>query len=285
MLRGSLSTRYPNRYHRVSNAPTEAVQQCEILLRTMMEDLQAKHIWPNVCCIIDCMLKRRVELVEVYEEVHASLAQPPRALYMFWDVFVHAADGWSPEKSRAARQDREELLGINSRISELADQLAALLERRDSLHNYAGFSSNTCYHVLDIVHEASEHNALYESYVKDDLDRLQYQYDLKYWPALSEVVQAIGTDAEMAEVTANNPTTAAATESRKPGRSDFVKAFLARIDDNKVKERGFIPNGFTLSDSGLASLVNCGLDLAVDELVDADFIKRFRQRQRQAKRA
>jgi hypothetical protein len=251
----------------------------------MMENLQANHIWPNVCCIIDSMLKRCLELAEVYEEVHASLAQNPRAFYIFWDVFVHAADGWNPEKNRAARQAREELVSVNGRICELADQLSALLDQRDNLHNYSGFSSSTYYHILEVVHEASKRNHLYESYIKDDLDRVQYQYDLKYWPALSEVVQAIGRDAEMAEVTANDPATAAATESRRSGRSDFVKAFLARIDDNRVRECGFIPNGFTLSDSGLASLINVGLDLAIDELVDADFIKRFRQRQRQAKMA
>lgn len=251
----------------------------------MMEDLQAKRIWPNVCSIIDGMLKRRIELAEVYDEVHATLAQAPRALYMFWDVFLHAADGWNPQKNRAARQAREDLVGVNRRISELADQLAALLDRRDTIHNYTGFRSNTHYHILDILHEASEHNGLYESYVKEDVDRLQYQYDLKYWPPLSEVVQAIGTDAERAEVTATDPATAAATESRKSGRSDFVRALLARLDDNRVRECGFIPNDFALSDSGMASLVNCGLDLASDELVDADFIKRFRQRQRQARKA
>ena len=251
----------------------------------MMEDLQAKRIWPNVCSIIDGMLKCRIELAEVYDEVHATLAQAPRALYMFWDVFLHAADGWNPQKNRAARQAREDLVGVNRRISELADQLAALLDRRDTIHNYTGFRSNTHYHILDILHEASEHNGLYESYVKEDVDRLQYQYDLKYWPPLSEVVQAIGTDAERAEVTATDPATAAATESRKSGCSDFVRALLARLDDNRVRECGFIPNDFALSDSGMASLVNCGLDLASDELVDADFIKRFRQRQRQARKA
>jgi hypothetical protein len=91
----------------------------------------------------------------------------------------------------------------------------------------------------------------------------------------------------MAEVTADDPATKAtkaATESRKSGRSDFVKALLARVDDNRVREYCFIPNSFVLSDGALASIVNCGLDLAVDELVDADFIKRFRQRQRQAKK-
>ncbi|MFJ2323184.1 hypothetical protein [Pseudomonas sp. NPDC087817] len=269
----------------MSHAPTQAVQHCEALLRNMMEDLQAKGIWPNVQSIIDSMLKRRIELVEVYEEVHAMLAQTPRGLYIFWDVFVHSADGWNPEKNRRARRAREELIGVNARISELADQLAALLDRRDELHNYSGFGSNTQHHILDIVHEASEHNYRYESYVKEELDRIQNQYDFKYWPPLSDVIQAIGSDAEMAEVTANDPATEAATASRKSGRSDFIKAFLARIDDNRVRECGFIPNSFALTDGSLASLVNCGLDLAVDELVDADFIKRFRQRQRQVKKA
>lgn len=267
------------------HASTEAVNHCEALLRNMMEDLKSRRIWPNVRSIIGGMLNRRIELADVYNEVHAALASTPRALYGFWDAYVHAADGWNPEKNRAARQAREELVGINSRISELADQMVALLDRRDYLHNHSGFSSGTHYHILDIVHEASEHNYQYESYVKADLERLQYQFDLKYWPALSEVVQAIGTDAERAEISANDPATAAATESRKSGRSDFVKAFLARIEDNKVSECGVIPNDFSLSDSALASLVNCGLTLEVDELVDADFIKRFRQRQRQSKKA
>lgn len=95
---------------------------------------------------------------------------------------------------------------------------------------------------------------------------------------MSESIQAIGASAERAEVTAYDEITAVATESRKSGRSDFVKALLARIDDNRVRAHGFIPNSFALFDGGLASLVNCGLDLSVDELVDGDFIKRFRQR-------
>lgn len=132
----------------------------------MAEDLQAKRIWPNVCSVINGMLQRRIELAEVYQEAHAALAQAPRALYVFWDVFLHAADGWNLQKNRAARQAREELVGVNRRISELADQLAALLDRRDTLQNYTGFSSNARYHILDILDDASEHNGLYDSYVK-----------------------------------------------------------------------------------------------------------------------
>ena len=43
------------------HTPSEAVLQCESLLRTMMEDLEAKRIWPNVRSVIAGMLKRRIE--------------------------------------------------------------------------------------------------------------------------------------------------------------------------------------------------------------------------------
>lgn len=265
-------------------ATTEAVQRSEILLREMKEDLEARNIWPNMRIIIQDLLNRRLELVDVSKETYAALAQQPRALYVFWDAFLHTADGWSPEKIRQARKARGELTGVNAQISELADQLAVLLDRRDHLHNHSGFRSGAQHHIVDFMHEASEHNYLYECHVKEKLDRLTYQYDLKYWPSLSEVIQAIGADAEMAEVTANSDATAAATESRKSGLSDFVKALQARLDDCRVRKYGCLPNDFALSDSCLASLVSCGLDLSPDELVDADFMKRFRQRQREAEK-
>lgn len=85
--------------------PSEAVLHCETLLRTMMEDFQSKDIWPNVRIFIAGMLKRRIELADVYDEVHAALATTLRALYVFWDAFVHAADGRNLEKNRAARAD------------------------------------------------------------------------------------------------------------------------------------------------------------------------------------
>lgn len=177
----------------MSHAPTDAVQECETLLRKMVEDLRAKRIWPNLCSIIDGLLNRRIELAEVHKEVHAALAQTPRALYMFWDVFLHAADGWNPQKNRAARQAREELVGVNRRISEIADQLAALLDRRDTIHNSTGFRSNTHYHILDIVHEASEHDrdgVGYLSYFFKDQEGSAISALELFFLSVNEVVEA-----------------------------------------------------------------------------------------------
>lgn len=267
----------------MTTVSSQAIQCCEAILRTDIEYNRARNIWPSVNRIIERLLASSIELQEAYEEIHHSLAHRPRALVAFFDVFVHTPVAWNPEKIREARNARKELTEVNEQISMVANELAHLLTRRDELKERTSFSCDTYYHVLDVVGDASEHNYLFESYVKDELDTLQHQYDLKYWPSLSSVVEAIGINAEGAEVIARDPAMAAATESRRSGLSDFLKAFSARIEENTISQHGLIPNDFRLSDNALATLVNCALNLDVEELIDASFIKRFRQRQRQNK--
>lgn len=258
--------------------PSQAVQVCEAILRSDLKYNQEHNIWPSVNRVIERMLARRIELNDAYEELHASLAHHHRGLESFFDVFTSTPVAWSPEKINKARQARKELADLNSRIAALADDLAQLLTRRDEIKETSGFSCETVHHLLDVVEHAaeSEGNYLFEWHVKEGLDALKYQYDMKYWPPLSAVVQAIGEDAQSAEIYARDTATASATESRRPGLSDFLKAFSARIEDNSV-----IPDNFSLSDNTLASLVNCVLDLDADKLIDGDFVKRFRQRERE----
>lgn len=172
---------------------------------------------------------------------------------------------------------------INTRIAAVAEDLAELLARRDEINECSNFSCDTFHHPLDAVEVAAESEEihLFEWHVKERLDALKGQYDLKYSPPPSSVVQAIGEDARSAEVYARDPATASATESRRPGLSDFLKAFFARMKDNSVSAHGFIPNNFCVSDNTLASLVNCALNLDADKLIDGDFVKRFRQRERE----
>jgi hypothetical protein len=263
--------------------PSQAVQVCEAILRADLEYNQAHKIWPSVNRVIALMLARRNELCDAYEELHNSLAHRPRALESFFDVFTSTPMAWSPEKISKARQARKELTDINARIAEMAGDLAPLLTRRDEIKETSSFSCETFYHALDVLDLAaeSEGNHLFEWHVKEGLDALRYQYDLKYWPSLSSVVEAIGEDAQNAEVYAQDPATASATESRRPGLSDFLKAFFARMKKSSVSEHGFIPNNFSLTDNTLASLVNCALALDAGKLIDGDFVKRFRQRERE----
>lgn len=258
--------------------PSQAVQVCEAILRADLEYNQAHKIWPSINRVIELMLARRNELSDAYEELHESLAHRHHALESFFDVFTSAPMAWSPEKMSKARHTRKELIDINTRIAVMAEDLAQLLTRRDEIKETSGFSCGTFYHALDALELAaeSEDNHLFEWHVKEGLDAMRYQYDLKYWPPLSAVVEAIGEDARNAEVYARDLATASATESRRSGLSDFLKAFLARMSDNSV-----IPTNFSVSDNTLASLVNCALDLDADKLIDGDFVKRFRQRERE----
>lgn len=263
--------------------PSEAIQACETILRKDLEYNQARKIWPSVNHVIKRMLERRNELRGAYDELYESLASHPRALESFIDVFTSTPVVWNPEKIREARQARKELSGINAQIAIAAEELAELLARREEIKETSSFSCETFYHPLDALNVAaeSESNYLFDSYVKKELGAVRCQYDLKYWPSLDAVVEAIGKDAENAEVYARDPATAAATESRRPGLSDFLKAFFVCLRESSVREHGFIPNTFSPSDNTVASLINCALDLDVDELIDGDFVKRFRQRERE----
>lgn len=179
-----------------------------------------------------------------------------------------------------ARSTRSELADVNQQIATRAAELAELLERRSELHNCSGFSSNTHYHVCDVIEAASESNYLFNSWVKDRLAALSGQFDLKYWPSLRQFVDVIASDAHDASTEATDPLTAAGTEAARASRADFFKALFQAIDENSACNYGQLPAGFKLTDNTLASLRNCALDCGPDELVDGAYVKRLRQRER-----
>jgi len=156
----------------------------------------------------------------------------------------------------------------------------ANIQRRSELQEASGFTGDTYYHVCDMIEAASSDNPLFEWYLKKPLTGLHYQYDLKYWPSLSKLAREIALDARAAVPTATDPLTAAATSAARPSLADFFKALFAHIEENGAENYGQLPRGFKVSDSTLASLANCALDLGPDELVDSAYVKRLRQRER-----
>lgn len=187
-------------------------------------------------------------------------------------------------KIQEARAARNNLANVNRQIARKAAELAALLEQRSELHDTSGFSSDTHYHVCDVIEAACQHNYLFQSYVQERLDALRGQFDLKYWPSLSDCLQELASDAEKAVMEATDPLTAAATAAARPSRADFCKALFAAIEENSAKSYGQLPRGFKLTDRTLASLANCALDLGPEDLVDDAYMKRLRQRERNGTR-
>ena len=63
--------------------------------------------------------------------------------------------------------------------------------------------------------------------------------------------------------------------------ADTFRAFFVAIDEQSSRNFGFLPHSFELSDRCVASLLSCALGLGPDEAVDAPYVKRLRQRQRE----
>lgn len=259
---------------------TEATRSCEDTLRADKAYNIEHHILPSDNRIIDRLLARRLELVEAYAEIHAKLHARPHGIKTILGVVINVAAFWNPERVADARDARVRLKAVNRAIAELAGDLAGLLEERSDIHNTSGFASDTHYHIIDVIEAASGENGFYRFHLKDELEPLRGRYDLKYWPRLEDVVRVIGQDADGAGTDATDPLTRAATTGSRGSRADFFKALFELIKENGVANHGHIPRGFWLSDNSLASLANCALDLGPDDLVDAPYVKRLRQRGR-----
>lgn len=259
---------------------TNPQQACEAILIEGKRYNIEHGILPSENAVADRLLARGVELRDAYGELYEKLHPRPPALKVFLDLLLSTAAFWSPEKIAQARVARDELASVNRQIARKAEELAQLLERRTDLNNTSGFSSETHYHVCDVIEAASDNNYLFNSWVKDRLDALRGQFDLKYWPSLDQFLRELAADAENAGMEATDPLTAAATVASRPSRADFFKALFASIEENSARNYGLLPRGFKLTDGTLASLANCALDLGPDELVDSTYVKRLRQRER-----
>ncbi|MDN4575076.1 hypothetical protein DBB29_13580 [Pandoraea cepalis] len=260
--------------------PTNAQQTCENLLLEGKRYNIEHHILPSENAVADRLLRRGIELRDAYEELHDKLHARSPALRVFLGLVLSTAAFWNPEKMQEARAARSDLADVNRQIARKAAELAMLLEQRSDLHDTSGFTSDTHYHVCNVIEAASQHNYLFQSYVQEKLGALRARFDLKYWPSLGELLQELAADADKAVGAATNPLTAAATAATRPSRADFFKALFAAIEENSAKSYGQLPSGFKLTDRTLASLANCALDLGPDDLVDDAYMKRLRQRER-----
>ncbi|SDG81870.1 MULTISPECIES: hypothetical protein [unclassified Duganella] len=263
-----------------SHQPDNSKQICEQILLDEKRYNISKHILPSETVIVDRLLGRGLELKNAYQELHGKLAHRPGALQTFLGQVLTTAAFWNPEKIREARTARNDLEETNRKIATKAAELANLLQRRENLHNTSGFTSDTHYHVCDVLKAAGRDNHLFTSRVQKRFEELHNQFDLKYWPTLSDFLHELGSDADEAAPQASDPLTEVATSALRSSLADFFKALFVAITENSARNYGQLPNDLRLTDATLATIVNCALDLGPDELVDSIYVKGLRQRER-----
>jgi hypothetical protein len=258
---------------------SHAQQICEDYLRQQIATNQEAQIAFSETRAAQRLLSRSADLRPVYEEVERSLGLKGLEWKVFLDCCVLATGAyWTPDKNLKDRASRKRMEKVNTEIGALSAQLADLLLERDELSNRSPFSCDTLYHPVEVMSQSSQSNGRYQSFLKSELDGLAARFDLKYWPSLSEMVRAIGQDAEDAEVFADDVRTAAMSESTRPSKADFIRALHKGVADNQHAGMGGLRHSFKLSDAAAATLANVLLDLPSDAVVDAKYAKNVRER-------
>lgn len=256
-------------------------QICEDILRADIRYNTEHRIWPSLNAISERMLLRGVELGGAYDELVEKLGTRPQALKQFFDVLLASAHFHNQHATAQSRADRAELVEVNERIAELAHELAGFLDRRSELHNTTDFHSDTHYSVCGVIKSAAERRVpLFDGWVKEPLQRLSSQFDLKYWPTIGDFVRELADDAERAKPLAMNSATDAATRGKRASDTDFFSALFKDLEEGTVGSGGFLPRGFKLLDSSWAALGTCVLDRGPDEPFTAEYVKQLRQRLR-----
>lgn len=258
----------------------KALQVCEdILLDKKARNIQA-NILPSENIIIERLLERKVELQHAYSELYLKLGNYHQALRSFLELLVEITSMHNPEEAKRSRDAEKQLNEVNRQIYSKATELAELLKKRSELINTSGFTTDTYYHICNVICDASSDNPYFTSYLQDKLKHLQGRFDLKYWPRLDEVMQVIAEDARIAVPTAIDSITEAATIGGRASLADYFRALFEAIECNRQKEYGFLPNDFKLTDSSIATLTNCALALEPEDIIDGPHVKNFRSRER-----
>ncbi|MBW8375975.1 MAG: hypothetical protein K0M59_18565 [Stenotrophomonas sp.] len=261
--------------------PLNSAQRvCEEFLQEQIRRNEAEGIVPSESKVARNMISRGLELRSVYQELEQSLGFGGIEWKIFLEFCVLATGAhWTPEKSIADRAARKRLDKVNEAIADLADQLAELLDERDEINNRGPFSSATLHHPVEVIDRACQRNGHYQSFLKERLESL-CQFDLKYWPSLSEMVRVIGADAEKADVQSHDPRSAAMSQTSRPSVADFVRAIEEGIAENQHSGLGGLPASFRLSDESIATLANVLLNLSAKSGKDAKYVKNIRERDR-----
>ncbi|MEM1154832.1 MAG: hypothetical protein AAGI44_11885 [Pseudomonadota bacterium] len=249
----------------------------ESLLREIRANNIEKSIWPSENKVIGRLLDRPTEMRPIYEEIASKLNENQQR--HLWDGLLSVAAFWNPEVSRELRDTKKKLLSINKEIVRTARTLSSLIKEREELCEASGVTAYEDYHPVHWLHRAGYKNYLYESYVKIEIEKIRGQFDLKYWPESYDVLSAIADFAEGHEVYENDSRTRTLLSSPKHSMADHLRVLLKMIEDKKDSgpPHYLLPSDFRLSDSAIATIINCSLDLAPEDLLTAEGIKRSRQ--------
>jgi len=263
------------RHHPKTKA--SSTRKVEAFLRDRLKDNEQRGIQGSENAVIERLLKSSAEMLPVYAEI-IKKCHVTEWRHVVEQIVIVAAY-WNPVRMKQIRRSKNRLKDLNKKIQEAAAKLAELLGEREQEAEQYSLDGYGDLHPIDWIIRAAEASdgrtsTLFKWYVKEKLELLIGQYDLKYWPSLADTLRAVASFANTHDVGALDPLTAGAISSRESSVRDFWRALSAGIE--LLKKGNLIPQKFKFSDKSLSEIANCALGIEADRLTDANQVKTWR---------
>jgi hypothetical protein len=173
------------------------------------------------------------------------------------------------------RHAQKELTKLHEDIPALAFRLSAMLRRQQELFETEDFSPDEYLDCVGMISRAGKNNGHFTSWLQEELEVLDHKYDGKYWPSLSQMIDAIGEFEESLSL----PSQGFLPDEVLAGRASHIKDFVLGFDAD-VKHVHQIPRSFSFSNSAVATIANVVMVLPVDSLATSDAVRVVRNRYR-----
>ncbi len=233
--------------------------------------------------VIGRLLQHQAEMVGVYAELARKVESPHQRHHLILGHLVSLAAFWNPEETKRVRDERKRAERLNGDIRDKARELAQLLRDRDA--SCKGVSLPYDHNPVELIQNAALSNSdrtkayLFENYVADDLERLDTQFDGKYWPETADVIEALADAQPETKPSPAGSAMIAAISPRTHSNADFIRAWLTNLReaaDQRHRGDMALPTGFSLSDESIANGANAALNF--DPPFNAAGVKTIRHR-------
>ncbi len=253
---------------------------CEDRTRHQLADDKEVGIWMSRWPFMEKILNRSLEMKHIYREICDRFGYPPQrggnpAVLLILEAIWDSGKLFTREEISKKREVRKELFTLRDEIISLSGKLSNSMARQRELLECEDFDPGGYASLIDLVVLAGKNNGLFDNHVREELQGLDREFDLKYWPSPEQLVDAIG----VFEESRPSPVQGYIPESVIDGRSNDFKDFVLSFDAD-LDETHQIPCDFRFSDNAVASLANVVLDLPDNKVVTNDNVRVIRQRRK-----
>lgn len=250
----------------VADIATAEAEQC---LRAELKYNRQNNILRSENRIIERLLAARGEIRAVYHELARHLSSGRERCTVLRSLVTMAAF-WNRDKTKTVRDQLGRAERLNRAIEEKARELASLLRMRSE--SCGDVYTPDDYHPLHLIDRAAltSHEPykveLFRFCVKEHLDFLRHDFDLKYWPGMDQVLDALADTQTATKPQPHDPAMRAAVSARTHSDADFIRAWLFDLHERTGRRHGWdirssLPKDFRLSHEAMARCANAALGL------------------------